>query len=98
MSQFMVEIALSEVMTQEFAGKIPAQRQKVNEMMEQGILMSYALADDRSKLWCVVKADTEYEVMTIVSEFPLVDYMDFAISELLFHNMVALRLPLFSLN
>ncbi|HEV7347481.1 muconolactone Delta-isomerase family protein [Telluribacter sp.] len=98
MSQFMVEIALSEVMTEEFTQKIPAQRQKVNEMMEQGVLMSYALTEDRSKLWCVVKADSEYEVMTIMSEFPLVDYMDFIISELMFNNMVALRLPLFSLN
>lgn len=94
----MVEIALSEVMTEEFTQKIPAQRQKVNEMMEQGVLMSYALTEDRSKLWCVVKADSEYEVMTIMSEFPLVDYMDFIISELMFNNMVALRLPLFSLN
>jgi hypothetical protein len=98
MSQFMVEIALSEIMTEEFTKKIPAQRQKVNEMMEQGVLMSYALAEDRSKLWCVVKADNEYEVMSIVSEFPLVDYMNFVISELMFNNMVALRLPLFSLN
>ena len=98
MSHYMVEIALSEVMTEGFAEKIPAQRQKVNEMMEQGVLTSYALAEDRSKLWCIVKADSEYEVMSLVSEFPLIDYMDLAITELMFHNMVALRLPLFSLN
>ncbi|GAB2800224.1 hypothetical protein GCM10027275_52830 [Rhabdobacter roseus] len=98
MSQFMVEITLPKVMTEDFAAKIPAQRQKVNEMMEQGQLMSYALSGDRSRLWCVVKADSEFEVMTLVSEFPLIEYMDATISELMFNNVVALRLPLFSLN
>lgn len=98
MSQFMVEIELPVVMTEDFAKKIPAQRQKVNELMEQGTLISYALTSDRTKLWCVVKAESEIEVMTIVSEFPLIDYMSPTISELMFNNMVALRLPLFSLN
>jgi muconolactone delta-isomerase len=98
MSQYMVEIMLPRVITEEFAEKVPAQRLKVNEMMEQGKLMSYALAGDRSKLWCIVKAETEFEVMSIVSEFPLIDYMDPVISELMFNNVVAVRLPLFSLN
>jgi muconolactone delta-isomerase len=98
MSQFMVEIQFPAVITEDFAKKIPAQRQKVNELMEQGTLMSYALTSDRSKLWCVVKAESEVEVMTIVSDFPLIDYMSPTISELMFNNMVALRLPLFSLN
>ncbi len=98
MSQFMVEIELPVVMTEDFAKKIPAQRQKVNELMEQGSLVSYALTSDRTKLWCVVKAKSEIEVMTIVSEFPLIDYMSPTITELMFNNIVALRLPLFSLN
>lgn len=98
MSQFMVEIELPVVMTEDFAKKIPAQRQKVNELMEQGSLVSYALTSDRTKLWCVFKAESEIEVMTIVSEFPLIDYMTPTITELMFNNMVALRLPLFSLN
>lgn len=98
MSQFMVEIELPVVMTEEFARKIPAQRQKVNELMELGCLVSYALTSDRTKLWCVIKAESEIEVMTIVSEFPLIDYMTPTISELMFNNMVALHLPLFSLN
>lgn len=98
MSQFMVEIQLPAVMSEEFTAKIPAQRKKVNEMMENGTLMSYALSDDFSRLWCVVRAESEFEVMTIVSEFPLIDFMDPKISKLMFNNVVALRLPMFSLN
>jgi muconolactone delta-isomerase len=98
MSQFMVEIQLPSLLTEEFVSKVPAQRQMVNDLMEQGTLMSYALTADRTKLWCVVKAESEIEVMSIVSEFPLIDYMSPTISELMFNNVVALRLPLFSLN
>lgn len=98
MSQFMVEIALPDVMTEDFARKVPAQRQMVNDLMEQGTLVSYALATDRTRLWCVVKAGSELEVMRIVSDFPLIEYMNPIISELMFNNVVALRLPLFSLN
>jgi muconolactone delta-isomerase len=94
----MVEIDLPAVMTDEFARKVPAQRQMVNDLMEQGRLMSYALTADRTKLWCVFKAESEIEVMTLMSAFPLIDYMSPTISELMFNNVVALRLPLFSLN
>ncbi|WP_221389713.1 muconolactone Delta-isomerase family protein [Dyadobacter sp. NIV53] len=98
MSQYMVEIHLPAVMSEDFTAKIPAQRKKINEMMEQGRMMSYALSEDYSKLWCVVKAESEFEVMSLVSEFPLIDFMDPKISKLLFNNVVALRLPMFSLN
>ena len=93
----MVEFVLEEF-TEAFLRKVPLQRQKINELMEEGKILSYALAGDRSKLWCVVKASDEFEVMGIVSDFPLIDYMTPHISELMFNNIVALRIPLMSLN
>ncbi|WP_149241144.1 muconolactone Delta-isomerase family protein [Dyadobacter sp. 32] len=98
MSQYMVEIQLPAFMSEDFKEKIPAQRKKINELMEQGRMMSYALADDYSKLWCVVRAETEFEVMSLISEFPLIDYMEPNINKLMFNNVVAMRLPMFSLN
>ena len=98
MSQFMVEFTLPDDITEAFVQKIPRHRAKVNQMMEQGKINSYALAADRSKIWCIVKADTEYEVMEIIAEFPLIDYLTPVINELMFNNTVALRLPLFTLN
>ncbi|RRB03658.1 muconolactone Delta-isomerase family protein [Larkinella rosea] len=98
MSQFMVEFDLPAEMTEEFTVKIPLQRLKVNELMESGKLLTYALSYDRQKLWCVVKAQSEFEAMEIISEFPLIKYMDPTITELMFNNIVSLRMPLFSLN
>ncbi|GAB3912507.1 hypothetical protein GCM10028803_55900 [Larkinella knui] len=98
MSQFMVEFDLPAEMTEDFTVKIPLQRLKVNELMENGKLLTYALSYDRQKLWCVVKARTEFEALEIISEFPLISYMDPTITELMFNNIVSLRMPLFSLN
>ena len=93
----MVEFALAR-MDEAFMAKIPAQRAKINEMMEQGQIMSYSLSADRSKLWCIVNGESEFDVLETILQFPLIDYMTPDISELMFNNVVSLRLPMFSLN
>ncbi|GAB3037561.1 muconolactone Delta-isomerase family protein [Spirosoma pulveris] len=98
MSQYMVEFDLPTVLDEGFENRIPAQRLKVDELMEKGFLLSYSLSIDRHKLWCICKADSELEVIESISEFPLIKYMTPMITELMFHNMVAARIPLFSLN
>jgi hypothetical protein len=97
MSHYMVEITLAE-MDEAFMAKIPEQRAKINQMMEEGHIMSYSLAADRSKLWCIVCAESEFEALGFVSEFPLYEYMTPEIIELMFSNVVSLRVPMFSLN
>ncbi len=95
----MVEFDLPANMPDTYIAKIPLQRLKVNELMEEGKIISYAVSMERGRLWCVVKAENEFDVMETVSAFPLIGYMSSPnISELLFHNMVAARIPLFSLN
>ena len=94
----MVEFELPTVMDEGFANRIPAQRLKVEELMEKGFLLSYSLSVDRQKLWCIFTANSETEVMESVAEFPLIKYMTPMITELMFHNMVTARIPLFSLN
>jgi hypothetical protein len=99
MSQFMVEFILPDEMTEEFIAKIPRQRLKINHLMETGKITAYSLAADRTKLWCIVKGDNEFDVMNIISEFPLIDFMQPTITELMFNNTAtAVKLPLFSLN
>ncbi len=94
----MIEFALPSVMTEDFITKIPQQRLKVNELMEQGKIYSYALSADRQKLWCVVKAQTEVEAMEIIAELPLISYLDPTVNELMFNNVASLQFPMFSLN
>jgi hypothetical protein len=58
---------------------------------------SYALSMDRSVLWVVVEAQSEFEVMEIIANMPLADYMHPFVSELMFYH-TAEKLMQFSLN
>ncbi len=93
----MVEFSLAG-MDPAFMAKIPAQRDTVNDLMEQGQILAYSLSANRSRLWCIVNAETELDVRAIIANFPLIDYMTPDISELLFSNIVSVRIPMFSLN
>ena len=97
MSQFMAEFSLPIYWTEEFTARIPAQRQKVNTLLRAGKVASYALATDHTKVWCVLNADSETEALSIIAEFPLIDFVEPRIYELQFNNVVA-KLPIFSVN
>jgi len=93
----MVEFELPEEMTEEFLSLIPHQRKVINQMLMQGKIKSYSLANDRSKLWAVIVAESEFEVMDIIAGWPLGDYMIPEISDLMFHNASEMVMQ-FSLN
>ncbi|MBN8703360.1 MAG: hypothetical protein J0M08_09865 [Bacteroidetes bacterium] len=97
-NNFMVEIILPSILDEKFANLIPSQRALVNNLFENGTLLSYSVSSDRSKLWTIVAAKTEKEVMDILSEFPIMPYVKVEIQPLLFHNTVAINEPFFSLN
>ena len=98
MSQFMVEFDLPSPFPEAFIAKIPLQRIAINQLLEAGKIHSYALSMDRERLWCIVNAKDEFEVMDILAEFPLRDFMTPHITELMFHNAVVFKVPAFSLN
>lgn len=95
--QFMVEFELPDPFTMEFIKRIPEQRNMVNFLLAEGKIKSYALARDRSVLWVIFLADSEFEVMETIAKFPLADWMTPYINELTFHNTAEMVLQ-FSLN
>jgi len=84
--QYMEEFELPEEFSKEFIGLIPAQKEKVSQYFNKGFLKSYALANDRSVLWAVFLAESEFEILELIADFPLAKYMTPFISELMFHN------------
>lgn len=96
--QFLVEIELPENPDPNFFELIPEQRLQINKMMSEGKVISYTLSQDRQKLWCIFNAESEVEVMSMLSDFPLYDYMKPQIFPLMFHNSVLLSMPAFSKN
>ena len=83
---FMVEFELPETLGEDFLERIPEQRMFVDKLMTQGVIRSYALSIDRSVLWVILEAASEFEVMEIIAAMPLGGFMQPYISELMFYN------------
>lgn len=94
---FMIEFDLPGIFTEEFLALIPRQRYVINTMLAEGVIKSYSLSMDRSKLWMVMLAGSESEIMENITRMPLNNYMVPNISELMFHN-AADSVMQFSLN
>ncbi len=98
MKEYMVIIGLPANPPGEFISLIPRQRARIDELMKQGVLTSYSLAFDRSRLWVTVSADSEENVVEIVSSFPLFGWMNAEIRELMFRKTDAVMMPPVSMN
>lgn len=96
--QFMVDFTLPEVMTDEFISLIPNQRASINELFEEGVLINYALSLEKSKLWAIVTANSEMEVMEYIATLPLSRFMVVEINMLTFFNTKPKHIPEFSMN
>jgi hypothetical protein len=94
---FMVEFELPEDFDDEFIALIPSQRLHIDELLALGKIRSYALSRDRSVLWVVVEAHSEFEVMEMIANMPLASYMQPFVSELMFYH-TSEKLMQFSLN
>lgn len=97
-NQYLVELDLPRVLTPDFANLIPAQRATVNRLLHNGDIRSYSLALDRSKLWVVMVGKTQDHVEELLDSFPIIDFCETSINELLFHDMAIHELPRMSMN
>lgn len=93
----MVVFDLPEDFSEEFMALVPKQRYVINQMLVEGVVQSYSVANDHSKLWVVMLAETEFDLMEELTRFPLIDYMTPHVSELRFHNS-AMEVMQFSMN
>lgn len=98
MAEFMIDINLRDFHSDEFMRLIPNQRSVVNDLMFEGKIVSYCLSMNRSKLWINMVAKDEEDVLDVLAKFPLIDFMDCEISELLFHNSSQQTFSHISLN
>ncbi len=97
-SYFMVDFTLPPVLDDAFVNTIPDQRVAVSKLFASGKLVNYALAFENSKLWAVFMATSEMEVLDMIGDLPLTEFMDVKISILNFYNAVFPQMPAFSVN
>lgn len=86
---FQVHIKLPEFFTRRFAALIPQQR----ELVKKRTILNYALDMDRKNLWVTVQANSQLEVMDILSTFPIIKEVKVEIYELAFFDSGPVGLP-----
>ncbi|MBL0328914.1 MAG: hypothetical protein IPP64_05720 [Bacteroidetes bacterium] len=94
----MISISLPTELTEEFILLIPKQRKRIDELMDEGKVLHYSLALDRSQVWVTLIAGSEKKAMDLLATFPLIHYMKPEIFELAFHNSVSNELPKLIMN
>ena len=96
--EYMVTFDLPKYFDDEFTSLIPAQRAVVDKLMKGGVITSYAVSLESSKLWVTMIAENEFEINEIISGFPIADLCASRISRLAFRNTVNPLVPQFSKN
>lgn len=90
---FLIYITLPEVFTRKFYGKIPRQRSVMKNLMDQQIVVSYAMDMERKNMWVFMSADSEHAVMDVLSTFPIIKDIKVTIRELAFYDTAPKVLP-----
>lgn len=98
MKTFMVEVKLPYSPPQEFFALIPSQRAMVIDLLTKRKFLSYTLAADRSKVWIVLAAATEFDARELLEKQPMDKYFSYTFTELMFHDMSGAMFPAVSLN
>ena len=95
---FQVHIKLPEIFTRRFAALIPQQRERVNQLMEERVILNYALDMDRTQLWVTLQAENQETVMDILATFPIIKEVKVEIFELAFFDAAPMGLPELNMN
>ncbi len=90
---YLAHIHLPKEFTPELYGKIPAQRDLINELLKKQIILSYSLDMERKNVWAFIAANSENEVMDILSTFPIIKFVRVSIHELAFYETTASYMP-----
>jgi len=95
---FQVHVKLPDVFSRRFSSLIPKQRQRVNELMDDKIILNYALDIERKNLWITMQAKNQLAVMDILATFPIIKDVSVDIFELAFFDSAPLGLPELIMN
>ncbi|RPI04710.1 MAG: hypothetical protein EHM64_09135 [Ignavibacteriae bacterium] len=86
MNEYMAVVRFAALISEEFIALIPSQRMQINRLMEKGVITSYSLSADRQTLWITLLASSAEAVEKTLKMMPLFKFMQYTVSELMFHN------------
>jgi hypothetical protein len=95
---FQVHIKLPDIFTRRFAALIPQQRERVNQLLEERVILNYALDMERSHLWVTMQAKDQETIMDVLATFPIIKDVKVEIFELAFFDSAPMGLPELIMN
>jgi muconolactone delta-isomerase len=95
---FLVHIRLPEVFTTTLWSLIPKQRERINKLLEERVVLNYSLDMDRKNVWAFIEGHSENEVMDVLATFPIIKYVKIDIHELAFYDSAPIGLPELIMN
>jgi hypothetical protein len=98
LNSYQIHIKLPEIFTRRFAALIPSQRERVNQLLDERVILNYALSMDRSNLWVTLQAKDQVEVMDILATFPIIKDVTVDIFELAFFDSAHVGMPEIIMN
>jgi len=98
MSFFMAEVWLPQALSDEFYALIPRHRKMVNDLIERGIVNSYTVDENRTKIWILFSASEESEVLAHLKNLPIFRFVKVEIFKLFIADGDIFRLPKVNLN
>jgi muconolactone delta-isomerase len=98
MHKYMVTITLPTYFTEEYMKLIPRQRAMIVELLSTGKLSSFSLNRERTIAWMVASCKDEEALQVMLGKFPMHDYFEYQISELILHDTQFMGLPKVVLN
>ncbi len=93
LNSFHIHIRLPDVFSARFTALIPNQRERVNQLLEERIILNYALDMNRANLWITMQAKNQLHVMDILATFPIIKDVKVEIFELAFFDATPIGLP-----
>ena len=94
----MVNFVIPAELPEDFFELMPYQEMVVDRYLEEGKLINYALSLDRGQLWAIFNANSELEVLEMIIDFPLTEFMEVEISLLSQYQTNEYPSPAFSMN
>ncbi len=83
----MVTLDLPADWPRALAEAIPQQRELVNRLLAQGVIQSYSVSADRTKVWMVlVVENAPGAVDEVLQTFPVIEFAEYDWQPLLFTN------------
>ncbi|MDP4229439.1 MAG: hypothetical protein Q8916_03425 [Bacteroidota bacterium] len=98
MEMFMVEIGLPYYKDEEFMALIPRQREQIGTLLQTGILLSFSLNQDRTKIWIVMAAQNEDAALKVLEQLALFKFMDLDLQSLMAFDRGTFSLPPLVMN